>query len=142
MRVEVSAGGIVYKKTEKGLMWLVVQHSYRNDHWGFPKGHIGDIHTGEPIEVAALREVREEGGIEARIIAPVLPPSQYAYRWQDELINKSVHYFLMEYVSGSTEDHDIEIQDAQFLDAETAMNRLRYNSDRQQFIAAQKLLSE
>lgn len=140
MRFETSAGGIVYKKTSQGLLWLMVQHNYPPYHWSFPKGHVGDKKRGETIEEAAIREVQEEGGIAAKIIAPLTPPSHYIFTFQKEKISKNVHYFLMEYVSGSPSDHDTEIREAQFVSFDTIMAKLTHQNDKEQLQNAQKLL--
>ena len=70
---EFSAGGIVFKKRKaksvkrkiENILWLVCQHSQHKG-WGFPKGLIGDTDQNEKKEVAALREVKEEGGVEVK----------------------------------------------------------------------------
>ncbi len=133
MRAETSAGGIVYQRTPSGRLWLLIQHSYRPHHWGFPKGLVGDVHKNEQIPSAALREVREEGGVEARIITPLTPPTHYTYTWQTDVVSKTVHYFLMEYVSGSPDDHDAEINEARFFPEKEVEDWLSYENDRKQF---------
>src|SRR5437868_3767608 len=96
---EFSAGGIVYKKTPDGLLWLVIQNSSHKG-WSFPKGKIGDKIHNETKEVAALREVEEEGGIKAKIVKDIPYESHYFYRFRDYLIKKTVYFFIMEYISG------------------------------------------
>ena len=59
-RLETSAGGVVYRRSDGGPLVLLIRDSYEN--WGFPKGH---IEQGEVPEVAAVREVREETGLVA-----------------------------------------------------------------------------
>ena len=60
IELEVSAGGIVLRQPD-GVeeRFLLIRDSYRN--WGFPKGH---LETDEPPDAAALREVREETGLD------------------------------------------------------------------------------
>ena len=58
-KFEESAGGIVFKKENNETYILVTQHSQHHG-WGFPKGLID---AGEDKQKAALREVKEEGGI-------------------------------------------------------------------------------
>ncbi|MFQ6120629.1 MAG: NUDIX domain-containing protein, partial [Methanosarcinales archaeon] len=104
MRREFSAGGIVYKK-RKGqrakdkdeVLWLVAQHSHHKG-WVFPKGLIGDHKSGETSEETAIREVKEETGVKAKIIKKLKNPAQYFYTFQGEKILKTVYYYLMEYV--------------------------------------------
>jgi 8-oxo-dGTP pyrophosphatase MutT (NUDIX family) len=129
---EVSAGGIVYKKNGSETLWLITQHS-QNHNWSFPKGIIGDIHENEKIEEAALREVGEEGGIKAQIVSDAPITVQYKYKFDDTLVDKTVHYFLMEYVSGDPKDHDWEVEEAKFLTADELKKQLSYKGDREAF---------
>ncbi len=138
---ETSAGGIVFRKKDGIVYWLVVQHS-KARHWGFPKGHIGDKVRNEKPEEAALREVLEEGGISAQIISHDIFDIHYAYRLNNMLQNKTVYYFLMEYVSGNTEDHDWEVEEAQFLTEEELLKTLTYHTDKDAFAWAKKKLKE
>ncbi|MDO8573944.1 MAG: NUDIX domain-containing protein [Candidatus Daviesbacteria bacterium] len=123
MKREFSAGGIVLNN--KGQV-LVTQHS-RNKHWSFPKGLID---PGQTTEEAALREVREEGGVEAEITGKV-GYSKYVYTFNDEKIFKIVTYFLMKYVSGDIADHDWEVSDIGWYKPEDALKRLSFSQDKQ-----------
>ncbi len=129
---EVSAGGIVYKKEGGKTKWLIAQHSYHKG-WIFPKGLVGDKAKEEQKEEAALREVEEEGGIKAKIVhrEPVI--INYAYRWQDNLVKKTVYYFLMEYLSGDPKNHDWEVLEAKFINDEEIKKTLTYKSDKEAF---------
>lgn len=129
---ETSAGGIVYKKNDGPLLWLMTQHSQHKG-WVFPKGLIGDTNINEKMEDAALREVEEEGGVKARIINPHPVKVSYSYVWNDIQVDKTVYYYLMEYVSGDPKDHDWEMMDAQFVNEEVIMKTLSYPSDIQAF---------
>lgn len=82
MKREFSAGGIVFNN--QGQV-LVTQHS-SNKHWSFPKGH---IEKGQSSKEAALREVKEEVGIEAEIIGKV-GQSSYVFQNKGEKIFKDV----------------------------------------------------
>ncbi|MCX7996263.1 MAG: NUDIX domain-containing protein [Patescibacteria group bacterium] len=129
---ETSAGGIV-RKTENGnVLWLVTQHSQHKG-WGFPKGLIGDSVENESRESAAIREVREEGGVEAKILCPIPVEVKYTYRHKDILVDKTVYYFLMEYVSGDPADHDWEVSEAKFLDEDGVRNILTFDTDKEAF---------
>jgi ADP-ribose pyrophosphatase YjhB (NUDIX family) len=144
MKFEVSAGGIVYKNLprlggEKSqLLWLIVRHS-KNHHWGFPKGHIGDNEIGESMEHAALREVAEEGGIKAKIIAKVPDKIQYFFKMKGELIRKNLYYYLMEYESGDPKDHDHEISEAKFVTEKELLDILSFKTDKDAFLKAREL---
>lgn len=147
MKEEISAGGIVYKKVTgdrlqvTGYKWLVCQHSQHKG-WVFPKGLVGDEVVGEKPEVAAVREVREEGGVTAKIISKLHSPVVYFYKWQGELRRKTVHYFLMEYISGDPADHDEEMLEALFIPTNEVEKKLTYKSDKKSFEQALKIFKQ
>ncbi len=136
---ETSAGGIVFKKNNSGFLWLIIQHS-KAKHWGFPKGHIGDKIPNEKMEEAALREVQEEGGIAAQIISHDPFVTNYSYSLHNTPRNKTVFYFLMEYVSGNLEDHDWEVEEALFVPEHQVIEMLTYPTDLQAFMKAREML--
>jgi len=119
---EFSAGGIVFNN--KGQV-LVTQHS-QNKHWSFPKGLID---PGQTSEEAALREVKEEGGVVAEILDKV-GYSKYVYTFEGEKIFKVVTYFLMKYISGSPDDHDWEVEEVGWYEPEDALKQLTFFQDK------------
>ena len=129
---EISAGGIVYKKEGGQLLWLTTQHSLHKG-WSFPKGLIGDIDQNESKESAAIREVREEGGIQTKIIDSEPVAVFYKYRFGEYLIDKTVYYFLMEYIEGDIKDHDWEVSDVKFLPEDEIGKILSFTTDREAF---------
>lgn len=135
---EISAGGIVFKKMQSqkskvvSIVWLVCQHSEHKG-WVFPKGLIGDLNVDESMESAAIRETKEEGGVNARIMRSIGKPAVYFYTFKGQKIRKTVHYFLMEYVSGDTKDHDWEMMDARFMTKDEVRKILTYQSDKKAF---------
>lgn len=141
---EISAGGIVFKKIQSqkskvvSIVWLVCQHSEHKG-WVFPKGLIGDLDTTESMENAACRETREEGGVEACIVAPLVKPMVYFYTFKGRKIKKTVYYYLMEYISGDPKDHDYEMSDAQFMTEDEVRKILTYQSDKKAFDQALSL---
>lgn len=123
MKREFSAGGIVFN--DKGQV-LVTQHS-QNKHWSFPKGLLD--HPEQTTEQSALREVKEEGGIEAQILGKV-GHSKYIYTLNGEKIFKIVTYFLMKYLSGDPKDHDWEVEQADWYKPEDALKQLTFSQDK------------
>ena len=128
-KIEISAGGIVYKKEHEKRLWLVTQHSQHKG-WGFPKGLVGDTIKNEPMDQAARREVQEEGGIKAQIVHNQPVTTHYSYRMQEYLVKKTVHYFLMKYVSGDPQDHDWEVSEAKFVSPGEALKILSFSQDK------------
>ena len=139
-KTEISAGGIVYKKVGGEILWLITQHSQHKG-WGFPKGIIGDEDKDETMDVAALREVREEGGVTAKIVNPEHTEGTYRYKFEDTLVDKKVYYFLMEYVSGDPKDHDWEVSEAKFATEHEVRETLTYDTEKKAFEQILKLKS-
>jgi 8-oxo-dGTP pyrophosphatase MutT (NUDIX family) len=96
-REETSAGGVVYRVAEGEPLFLLIRDSYRN--WGFPKGHLED---GEAPEHAAVREVREETGLEALELRGAIDTIDWYFRFRGRLIHKVCHFFLMRSASSAT----------------------------------------
>jgi 8-oxo-dGTP pyrophosphatase MutT (NUDIX family) len=90
-REETSAGGIVYRMDNGEPRFLLIRDSYKN--WGFPKGH---LELGEPPEVAAIREVGEETGLQDLAIRGLVETIEWQFRFRGNLIHKVCHFFLME----------------------------------------------
>ena len=134
---QISAGGIVFKKLpvnhqDSTALWLICKHSQHKG-WVFPKGLVGDTDVNESNETAALREVEEEGGIKAKIVDNKPIVVQYQYFWEESLIKKTVYYFLMEYISGDTTNHDWEMSEVKFANIDEVKKTLTYPSDREAF---------
>jgi len=136
MKLQFSAGGVVFKNQKSNLknqkdrtLILLAQHS-RHHGWVFPKGLIGDHVEGENKETTALREVKEETGVEGKIIK-ALTPVTYWFVLEKEKVKKTVYYFLMEYVGGDITKHDHEMEAVEWLPIEKVEEKLTYESDKQ-----------
>lgn len=102
-----------------------------------PKGHID---PGESSAEAAMREVREEAGINARLEGK-LGDVKYWYVREGERVLKVVSFFLFRYRSGSVRDHDFEVDSAEWIPLEEAPSRLSYRGEREMAEAAIAVLS-
>jgi 8-oxo-dGTP pyrophosphatase MutT (NUDIX family) len=91
-----------------------------------PKGH---PEHGESAADAALREVREEAGVDARVMEQ-LGDVRYWYMRDGRRIAKVVSFFLLEYLGGEVTDHDREVEDARWLALERAARELTYKGER------------
>jgi 8-oxo-dGTP pyrophosphatase MutT (NUDIX family) len=90
-RIEVSSGGVIYRRTSNAIEILLIKDSYGN--WGFPKGH---VEAGESSQEAALRECREETGLGSlRMVGPV-GTSDWHFRTGKSLVHKFCDYFILE----------------------------------------------
>jgi 8-oxo-dGTP pyrophosphatase MutT (NUDIX family) len=124
---EFSAGGVVVRD---GACVVIVPTRPAADGskvLALPKGHPED---GESAVDAALREVREEAGVDARLVEP-LGDVRYWYTRDGRRIAKVVSFFLLEYVSGEVEDHDFEVEQARWMALEDAARDLSYPGERE-----------
>jgi 8-oxo-dGTP pyrophosphatase MutT (NUDIX family) len=99
--------------------------------WALPKGNIG---LDEKPEEAALREVEEETGVEARLVTK-LGDVRYVYTWAGERIFKVVSFYLFRYQRGRLGDiapeQRIEVDEARWLPLEDAPRLLAYGGERE-----------
>jgi 8-oxo-dGTP diphosphatase len=137
---QFSAGGIVYKGVQDDIAILVCQHSGHHG-WVFPKGLIGDHIQKEGKEETAIRETKEETGIDATIVSP-LSSVTFTFSWQKETYKKTVYYFLMQYAGGDTTHHDWEMENVEWLPMEKVAERLTYDSDKQVWKEALPMIIE
>jgi len=128
----------VFKRIGDKTEILVSQHSQHHG-WVFPKGLIGDHVEKENKEETALREVKEEAGVNGKITR-ALNPITYWFVMDSEKIRKTVYYFLMEYVNGDISKHDHEMEAVVWLPKEKVEERLTYESDKTVWKEAKNLI--
>ena len=119
---ETSYGGVAIR----GHDVLVIQPVGRRRLTALPKG---GANRGETPEQTAGREVREETGVNVSV-GERLGDVQYWYRRGGRRVFKTVHFYLCEYVSGSTDDHDHEVDEARWIPLQEARTALSYPGER------------
>lgn len=92
--IEQRAGGIVYRRINHQIEYLLVTSNSNKERWIFPAGH---VEAGETHEMAALREVGEEAGVTAKIVADC-GDFQYYWNRNNQKISLNTHLFIMEYL--------------------------------------------
>lgn len=126
---QISAGGAAMRKSPKGLDVALISVG-KPARWQLPKGLVD---KGESPEQAAVREVREEAGIDARI-DKLIEKVEYWYqskRGAERIrYHKYVYFYLMWYESGDVADHDHEVNESRWVNAIEAISLLAFRSER------------
>lgn len=135
---EFSAGGIVVNQGKVLLIKNAALRDPKKTYWGFPKGH---IHKGEKSEEAAIREVKEETGVDAQIVRK-LGDSRYVFTKDGEKVFKVVVYFLLKYVSGELKAQDLEVMEVNWYEPEKALEMLSFKKDQKMLKQALQFIHE
>jgi len=140
---EISAGGAVFKKKNKELLWLIVQPK-RNDlskpiNWRLAKGIIEE---GESTEATAKREVEEEAGIKVKVLDKI-GKTTYFYTFKGQKIFKIIIFYLMQYQAETGDGvNGREIEKTQWLLYQEAYQKLTFDSEKKILKQAQEILKE
>lgn len=137
---EISSGGIVYRRhqgvTEVALIRV-------RDRWCLPKGQVEE---GEGVQETALREVREETGLEGKVVAKLGDITYwYTNRTKDGetvRIFKRVYFFLIRYLRGDVRRHDAEVEVACWAPIREAVKKLSYPAEQETIRKAMALLRD
>ncbi len=123
-----SAGGIVVRYQGEDPHLVVGSRRRERDivTWTLPKG---TPNAGETREQTAIREVREETGLDVRITGP-LDSIEYSFVQRGLRIHKTVHYFLMEPVGGDLARHDHEFEAVRWISFTDAQHTLTFETER------------
>jgi 8-oxo-dGTP pyrophosphatase MutT (NUDIX family) len=124
---EFSAGGVVMNDDQEIIVIVPTRRAADGSKvLALPKGHPDGEES--PLQ-AALREVREEAGVQAEVVE-TLGEVRYWYQRGGRRIAKVVEFFLLRYVSGDVEDHDHEVEQARWVSATEALETLTYAGER------------
>ena len=138
-KLQTSAGGVVFRR--RGSKIEIALISVGDEcRWQLPKGMVDQR---EPPEITAVREVREETGLEVEMVAPI-ETIEYWYfstnRQGRVRFHKFVHFYLFRYKSGDVRDHDHEVNEARWVEINRACAILAFKSEKKIVeLARQKL---
>lgn len=116
-----AAGGVVWRRSSKGTLKVLLVHRPRYDDWSLPKGK---LEPGESHRQAALREVEEETGLRCDAQEELLEV-RYADRKGRP---KRVRYWAMERVDGSFQPND-EVDEIRWVPVEEVERLVSYPRD-------------
>jgi len=119
-----SAGGVVYRVVDGDVQFVLCGRD-RPAVWSLPKG---TPDNGETSEETALREVREETGLQVALEGD-LGQIEYWFHKPGARVHKRVQFYLMAPTGGRTEDHDPEFDRVAWFSGEDAMKTLTYPNE-------------
>ena len=147
MQRQFSAGGVVFRKSQiqnskSQIMWMVAKSNPNKDFpkevWRLPKGWLDDEENGKKpgllargikkvdeveIQNAALREVKEEAGVNAKIIKKI-GTERYFFTDKGKRVLKFVTFYLLEWLSDLSEAFGFETEEVKWLSYRMARNKL------------------
>ena len=124
VREAVAAGGVVIRRGERGPEVILAG---REGMWVLPKG---TPDADERIEDTATREVREETGLEVRIVRPI-GQIEYWFALPRRRVHKIVHFYLMEALGGDISRHDHEYDEVRWVPVDDARRMLTFDTYRE-----------
>jgi 8-oxo-dGTP pyrophosphatase MutT (NUDIX family) len=120
-----SAGGVVHRLAE-GKTQVVLVHRRVPRLWALPKG---TPNAGETLEETALRETREETGLEVSLEGP-LRSIVYVFVRGRTRFHKTVHFYLMRPTGGDLSLHDHEFDEVRWFQLEEALEIMTHATER------------
>jgi 8-oxo-dGTP pyrophosphatase MutT (NUDIX family) len=127
---QASSGGVAFRRKRDGAIEVALIAVGDKHRWQLPKG---TIEPGESPEHTALREVREEAGLDTELVE-LLDVIEYWYVGDSHgrrvRFHKKVHFYLMKYRAGDVADHDHEVREARWTPIDEALDRLAFKNER------------
>jgi len=139
-KFQISAGGVAFRKQD-GRIDVVVISVGADNRWQLPKGLVD---KGESTEHAAIREVREEAGIDTEIVTRI-DKVEYWYFWKENgqriRYHKFIYFYLLRYKAGDVREHDNEVNDARWVNIDDAIKMLAFDNEKKIMEKAKELIS-
>ena len=124
MKHEKSCGAVVFTRTDKGVKYLLIANL--KGIYGFPKGH---VEAGETEEQTALREIREETGLQVTLVPGFRAVDEHLIPEKQDTM-KQIVYFLAEYEGQEVAYQKEELSGAYLVSYEEAMGMFQFESSR------------
>ena len=124
MTMEKSCGALVFRRFHGNTELLLIKHA-NGGHWSFPKGH---VEPGETEEETALREIKEETGIDVIIDPSFREVISYSPKKDTQ---KDVIYFIARAQNYDYTPQEEEISQIKWGEINRAHTILTYDNDKQ-----------
>ena len=137
--LQISAGGVAFRRRE-GRVEVALISVGDEARWQLPKGIVD---PQEANEAAALREVREEAGVETKLLGLIERVEYWYYaaeRGSRVRFHKYVYFYLLGYTRGDVERHDREVNEARWVEIGQAREMLAFKSERGVVAKAQEMI--
>lgn len=137
---QLSSGGVIYRNVDKGIEVALIAVK-EGTVWCLPKGLVEE---GENIARTAHREVKEETGLDGKIIKKIDHIEYfYSHKEKEETIRyfKIVYFFLMEYTGGDVSEHDKEVDDCKWFSINEAIKKIEYEDEREIVRKAKEMIA-
>jgi 8-oxo-dGTP pyrophosphatase MutT (NUDIX family) len=135
----ISSGGVVFRPAGTTHEVALIRVARADGHaWVLPKGW---VERGEDLEQTAVREVREETGLDAKILRKLGEIMYEFYSKADRSrVLKTVHLFLLECLGGDTAHHDDEVEEVRWFSLDDAVKTLTHKNERDMLEKAASLI--
>jgi 8-oxo-dGTP diphosphatase len=136
---QVSAGGVAYRRQGERIEVALISVG-EPPRWQLPKGLVG---KEEDHQTTAVREVREEAGLETEVI-DLIDKIEYWYystlRGRRIRYHKYVYFYLLRVLSGDVRDHDHEVHEAAWFEIGEAIDNLAFKNEKELVEKARQII--
>ncbi|MEK6814812.1 MAG: NUDIX hydrolase [Nitrospirota bacterium] len=136
---QISSGGVIFRRAGRKIEVALIAVK-GGTVWCLPKGL---VEKGENLARTAHREVKEETGLDGKILGKIDSIHYfYAHKEEDETVRyfKIVYFFLMEFAGGDVADHDQEVDDCRWFPIGGAVRKLAYEDEKRVLKKAREMI--
>jgi len=126
---QVSSGGVAFRNCGKHVQVALISVGEAR-RWQLPKG---TVEKDETNEAAAVREVREETGIQTEVVSQIDRIEYWFYTsaaGKRTRHHKFVYFFLLRALSGDIRNHDHEVNESQWVEINAALKMLKFENEK------------
>ena len=124
MEIKRSCGAVVFTREYGEIRYVIIRST--EGFCGFPKGH---VEVGETDEMTALREIKEETGLDVILIDGFITTDEHPhFRAGKPPVMKQMIYFLAEFRSQTPQAQLSEVSEILLLTFDEAMAIFEYDS--------------